>query len=355
MSFSKTLGIVSMVLLTTLFSCKTTNVQFEYLGPAAINISTNIKNIVVVDHSAPKDQIIDIIEGGLTGEGIGQDVEAVLNLIDGFKTIGQQSNRYSISREPKRHGKGKLLENIPEPMDLSLIKSIGQKHNADAVLAIDKFDSDFIVTTVKVDYSDDPDASAETKKQKAYEATGVASVFAYIRLYETSSGNILDEIKLKENFSWNVYGETADAAIKALIMKQAAVNDVSRRSGVTYGRRIAPNIIPVTRAMYKKPKDHETFARGVRKAQVGDWQGAITDWKLAESHASDIKVRARAAYNTAIAFEVLGDLKSAQKWAQKAHIEHGEKKAKSYYEQLTNRVIQEEQLNEQMGSTNSGD
>lgn len=345
----KTAKFLSLLLaLLAIASCKTTSVTFDYLGPASINIGQDIQNIVVVDHSAPKDQVIDIIEGALTGEGIGQDVEAVLNLIEGIKEIGSHSHRFSISREKKRYGKGKLLENIPQPMDLSLIRKIGRTHNADAVLAIDKFDSDFIVTDAKVDYSDDENVSEETRRKKAYRARGVATVTVYIRLYETSSGDVIDELKQKESFSWSTYGETVDAAVKALLRKQVAVNKVSYRSGLAYGRRIAPSRLTVTRQLYRKPKKHTYLARGVRKAEVADWKGAIADWKVA-TNAQEQKVRQRASYNIAIAYEVLGNLEKAKKWAQKSHIDHGEKKAKEYYDILVRRADAEKALLEQLG------
>lgn len=328
--------------------CKTTKVQFNYLGPAGINIPSSIQQIVVVDHSAPKDQIIDVIEGGLTGEGIGQDLEGILHLIDGLKRITSQSNRYVVLRENKRYGKGKLLENIPEPMDLSLIRSIGQKHNADAVLAIDKFDSDFIVTHAKVEYDADSDVPEEERKKKAYRAEGVATITAYIRLYQTSSGEILDEIKLKESFTWSTYGETVQKAVLDLLAKQEAVNRVSRQSGETYGRRIAPSVLHVTRKFYKKPKDHQFFSRGVRKAEVGNWEGAIEDWKQG-TKSGELKVRQRSAYNLAVAYEVLGQLYTAHDWAQKAYADFGEKRAVDYAQVLQNRIFQHERLQEQMG------
>ena len=154
-------------------ACSSPKVTFDCLLPAQVPLPNYVQKLVVVDHSAPKIIGWDILEGGLTGEGIGQDREGVLNLISGIKGIGAQSNRYELEREPQWYGKGKLLENIPEPMDLALIKSIGKKHGADAVLAIDKFDFDFITTNARLEDKIDPEDT--TKRIPQYQVTGIAA------------------------------------------------------------------------------------------------------------------------------------------------------------------------------------
>lgn len=326
-------------------SCSTLTVPVNYLQPALVTIPNTVQSIVVVDHSAPKNSTWDILEGGLTGEGIGQDVEGILNLIEGIKEIGAQSSRYTLTREPQRYGKGKLLENIPQPMDLSLIRSIGRKHGADAVLAIDKFDSDFITTDAELKTRKDPEDS--TKTIRTYEVQGIASVFTYIRLYEVSTGRVLDEIKLTDRFTYSANGRTVEAAILQLMSRQNAVNDISYKTGTAYGRRIAPYALTVSRTIYKRPKD-QYLMRGARKAEVADWKGAIVDWQMATKSIGDDKVKGRAAYNIAVAYEVLDDLKSAQEWAQVAYVKYGERNAKAYYDILTDRVLQRQMLEQQM-------
>lgn len=326
-------------------ACSTLSVPVNYLQPALVNIPTTVQSIVVVDHSAPKNSTWDILEGGITGEGIGQDVEGILNLIEGIKEIGAQSSRYTLTKEAQRYGKGKLLENIPQPMDLSLIRSIGNKHRADAVLAIDKFDSDFVTTNAELKTKKDPEDS--TKIIRTYEVQGIASMFTYIRLYESRTGKVLDEIKLTDRFTYTANGRTVEAAILQLMSRQNAVNDISYRTGLAYGRRISPYNLTVSRTIYQRPKD-QYLMRGARKAEVADWTGAIVDWQLATKSIGDDKVKGRAAYNIAVAYEVLDDLKNAQEWAQVAYVKYGEKSAKSYYDILTQRVLERQMLEQQM-------
>lgn len=326
-------------------ACSSPKVTFDYLLPAQVPLPNYIQKIVVVDHSAPKNMGWDILEGGLTGEGIGQDREGVLNLIGGIKEIGAQSNRYELEKEPQRYGKGKLLENIPEPMDLALIKSIGKKHGADAVLAIDKFDSDFITTNARLNDKIDPEDT--TKKIPQYEVTGIATVKAYIRVYDVKTGNIIDEIKHTDEFRYNTTGNSVDEAVRQLIAKQRAVNNVSHRAGLAYGRRIAPTAVTVTRKIYKRPKNKSVpFDRAVRKAEVGDWNGAIADFE--EATKGMHKVKGKAAHNLAVCYEVIGELENARAWAQDAYIKFGFKDARTYQRILEQRIYDREELIRQM-------
>lgn len=337
---------MAMGLVAGIMSCSTPRVSFDYLLPAEVNLPISVQRLVVVDHSAPQDEKWDIAEGLLTGEGVGQDREGVLNLIAGIKEIGLQSNRYELLREDQRYGKGKLIENIPDPMEMTLIRSIGKKHGADAVLAIDKFDSDFIVTTARKDDKKDPKDT--TKVIAQYEARGVATVKAYIRVYDVSTGHILDEIKHSDEFVWTAVATTAAQAILQLMSKQKAVNDVSYRAGLAYGRRIAPASVQVTRTFYKGPKNkYAAFDSGVRRAEVGDWYGAMKDFENTVLVA-DPKMQGKAAYNLAICLEVLNRLEEAQGWAQDAYVKYGLSHAKEYQAILQQRIYDRDELLLQM-------
>lgn len=331
-------------------ACAPATVTFSYLQPAAINLPNSIQHIVVVDHSAPKDAKWDILEGGLTGEGIGQDVEGILNLIGGIREIGAQSNRFTVTKEAQRYGKGKLFENIPDPMSMNLIKSIAKKHKADAVLAIDKFDSDFITTNARIEDKKDPEDT--TKRIPQYQVTGIATVKAYIRVYEAKTGDILDEIKMTDDFTWSATGNSVAQALTQLMQKQKAINEVGYRAGLAYGRRIAPAEVTVTRQLYKRPKGNPVFDRAVRKAEVNDWYGAIRDFEKVVTGTAELKIKGRAAYNLAVCNEVVGQLEAGEGWAQDAYVKYGFNKGREYQNILRHRIEIRNQLIQQMEMPN---
>jgi hypothetical protein len=85
----------------------------------------------------------------------------------------------------------------------------------------------------------------------------------------------------------------------------------------------------------------------VRYSEVADWKGAINVWmKVVEK--GDRKDAGRAAFNIAVAYEVLGDLEKAKEWAARSHTEYEEKDADEYYKKLVNRIREEAVVNQQL-------
>ena len=122
---------------------------------------------------------------------------------------------------------------------------------------------------------------------------------------------------------------------------------MSYRHSLAYGRRIAPTAITVTRKIYKHPKNKSVpFDRAVCKAEVGDWCGAIDDFK--EATKGMHKVKGKAAYNLAVCYEVIGELENAKTCAQDAYIKFGFKEARNYQRILEQRFFDRDELLRQM-------
>ena len=85
----------------------------------------------------------------------------------------------------------------------------------------------------------------------------------------------------------------------------------------------------------------------MRYADVGQWQKAITVWKQGAKRAPN-KQRGYLAYNIAVAYEALGDLDAAQRWAQKSYVRYGNKDARSYVSLIQQRLYNEQLAEQQM-------
>ncbi len=86
-----------------------------------------------------------------------------------------------------------------------------------------------------------------------------------------------------------------------------------------------------------------------RMAYVNDWEGAASLW--ASIIPSSKRVTAgKAAYNLAIANEVLGNLDEAKAWTAKAYTLYGNKMARDYSYVLDRRIRENQRLNNQMKS-----
>ena len=80
---------------------------------------------------------------------------------------------------------------------------------------------------------------------------------------------------------------------------------------------------------------------------MNNWDGAAEIWKKYINDPS-VKVGGRATYNMAIACEVKGDLSVALEWANKAYLNFGIKKARSYAGILQRRIYDQQRLEKQM-------
>ena len=88
---------------------------------------------------------------------------------------------------------------------------------------------------------------------------------------------------------------------------------------------------------------------GERQALAKDWENAAKTWTNAYEESFKTKTRAKVAYNAALAYEVLGNLKEAQRWIQIAYVENGKNEALIYSNILDARVREQNKLNEQLG------
>ena len=81
-------------------------------------------------------------------------------------------------------------------------------------------------------------------------------------------------------------------------------------------------------------------------ADVNRWSDALEVWKEGIATA-DPKRAGFLTYNVAIAYEVLGDLDNALKYAQDAYILYNDREAQNYVQTLRNRKRDKERLKDQ--------
>ena len=216
------------------------------------------------------------------------------------------------------------------------------------MLSLETFDSDFIITNGKKEV-EKKDANGAVTKVTEFYAEGVATIKCGFRLYDLKAKTIVDEYNFSHFNTWNAQGKSVQDAILHLVNKNNAMNDVSRAAGDIYGRRITPSWYTVTRYFYNKPKKNAALMKGVRQSGVADWTGAIESWKEAIKTAKKDKHAGRAAYNIAVAYEVLGDLDMAKEWISKSYVDFGFKDAEDYSHILSQRIREDQILKQQMG------
>jgi hypothetical protein len=335
--------ILSAIIVIMLFSSSAW-VNLTLIRPSEMVLPDYIKTIAIVDRTKQENTPRNQFEQVITGEVFRQDEQAVLKIAEGFADACSGMNRFITVRTPEKYTADGTKTTFPTPMEWNAISDLCSKYQADAVLSIEVFDSDFILTNNPVSISvKDDHGNLSTRVE--FKATGVAVINFGIRLYDAANRTIIDEYQTSHRLNFDAQAGTLQAALNQLLDKVEAINRASFDVGFIYGQRITPTYYTVTRYFFDKPK--KELGAGVRYSEVADWQNAINAWlKVVEK--GDRKEAGRAAFNIAVAYEVLGDLEEARKWAARSHTEFEEKDADEYYRQLTNRIREEAVLQAQL-------
>jgi len=331
-------AIYNFLILAIIFIiCSAADITFRVMLPAIVEVPKHIKTIAIIDRSVPDDNILNIIESGLTGEGIGQDKLGTQITLDGVNTMLQNSVKFKVIRTNEAMiGQDIISAAFPEPIPWSRIDEICKEYEADAIIALEKYDSDFIITGGKIG------APGE-----GLAAHGVATVDIGFRFYDLANRSIIDEYLFTHRMNWNAGGGTVLEAVGSMVGKNDAIRKVSYDAGYMYGQRISPSWYNVTRYYYRRCKRDYDLAEGARMMEANDWEHAIEalNSALANGHR---KTKGRAAHNLAVVYEILDDLEQAREYARMAWGKYKSRKSRDYGYILNQRIKEQELLDYQL-------
>lgn len=347
--FLRTSSIFILFLLVFASCSKMRNVNMQSMRPAAISVPNHIQKILIVDRTVFDKKGLDILEGVLTGELPGQDKAALQEAMYSMQNSFARSPRFQIKIATERYDGNSITAAFPEPFNWPTIKSLTHKYDVDAVLAIEMFDTDFIVTNGNRMVKKKVKQGDETveREVKEFYAEGVESVKMGFRLYDPKNEQIIDQAPYNRSNTWEATGNSVNDAIGNLISKNEAAKYVTRLIGSSYVNKITPMPITIRRQFYAKSRKVNAIPSGARMADVGNWEGAAQTWRSAIP-AAPTKEAGRLAYNAAVAYEVLGDYDEAKRWAGDSWVKYGNKKGRDYVNIINNRIFQEDVANQQM-------
>ncbi len=330
-----------------LFACGTTNQNLVILKPADITVSKDIKSIAIINRTAPQNQASNIIEGFLTGEGIGQDRRAADEVIRGLYLRLTDFKKYTIVNTGERlvgSGSGHVF---PNPLSWSEIEILCKKYNTDAILSLETFDTDagFSNTQRNVNQKDN---KGNTIVQTLFRTTVNVKVALGFRLYYPAQKSIYDQQQYNFQRSWWKEARTPQEASGALISRTDAILQTSSYAGDMYARKINPYFITVGRMYFKTAKGDATFKSASRWARIQNWTEAQRSWNQAMQSNPNPKVQMRGLYNLALVEEIQGNLEEALRLVDKSYA-LGNRKALRYSQVLRNRIYDQQRLNDQLG------
>ncbi len=331
----KTLVLLAAFMLLTSFA----RVTLTLVRPAELTIPQHIQTLIVIDRTLPADEKKNKREEILTGEAFHQDQQAVEQSMEGVIRTVMNTPRFQIVRTTEKFQGSTTGTLFPEPLSWEIIDQLCQKYGADAVISIESFDSDYIITAGGkiLPQRDNPGRLLPV----GVSIGGVATVNIGFRLYDPATRSIDDEFKFSHKMNFGGQMNSVTDVANGILAKTDAINQVSYVAGQIYGERICPSYYRVTRYFYDKPKRNKKLREGVRKSEVADWNGAIESWKEALQVAKKRKHKGRLCLNIAVGYEVLGDMDQALDWASKSYTDYREKLADDYVRALRQRINEE--------------
>jgi hypothetical protein len=348
---SRRFSFLCLIVVAFVFDACTHSVQLQRLVPAEITVPSHFKRIgvinrsVVNDKQSNKDKALNILEGVMTGEGIGEDRNASEECINGLMNIVQTQQRTVYVRlfDTDLEGTGRTMgKNI---IPWSEVDKICKKSNLDGILVLEAFDSDarldMIAGTVKVKTSDGKYADVPE-----FTANARMNVTTTWRIYDNVNRALFDQVNHYQEKGFGAKGSSESAARSALPNKRMMTMQTGLEAGQRFGRRISPNWVSYTRQIYKGKSDHMKHA--YKLAKHNNWDKAADFWKK-ESELGTVKDRGRACYNMALVCEQEGKIDLAMEWCAKSRDRYKFKPAMSYYSNLSFIKSEEQRLKKQMG------
>lgn len=342
---------ILFLLTISLASCSTGKrmVKINTVKPADISVPAGVKTLLVVDRTKFNKNLLNVAESLLTGELPGEDKAATQALIQAFRAKLNASSRFTSKVAPTREDGNSISTAFPKQMSWTKVKALCATYGADAIVAVEIFDTDFIVTHGKRKTKKkvkDGDTEKEIEVDEFY-AKGVDNLKAGIKFYIPRTQTIIDQKLYKRTGRWEAAAATKAEAVAALITKNNASRKLSKKIGRSYAYRVSPMPIKLTRRFRGKAKKSPELEQGSRYADVAKWKEAINVWKSGLTRAPN-KECGYLSYNIAVAYEVLNDLANAKEWAQTSYVRYGNKDGKEYYDLLTRRIRNEERAKEQL-------
>jgi hypothetical protein len=321
--------------------------SFTVLHPAEIGLPGDVRTVAVIDRSAPRNagqHILGAMEGAATGEAIGADRGGASQAIDALVEQLVESPRFDvvIPIVNARERDSSLFDTV---LDWRTARRIARRVGADAIVSLESFDSDSLVT---VDTKKERvERNGRTVTEVSHAATRSTDVHVGWRVYDVERRVLLDDTRdALSTDTWRHRGDTRVEAVGGLPSPQSTVIAVGGTAGSMYGTRIAPHYVVVSRKYFGQGDPQLRAARQLVRADL--WDEAANIWRGMLTSESDRVLLAKARHNMAVYHELDGRLGQARVAAQHAAALMDTPATRSYLRDLDARIDDLAQLDRQM-------
>ena len=342
------MGVLSGFILFLTGCVSYTTVELDVLKPADTQIPVEIASVVVVDNAYPF-RVTDTTVHEVNLPDTTYAIDSVW--VDEFDSLAVQSMGEALearqffdsvhvvkkSFNPEEGGKPM------RPLRASVIDSLCRHYNAQGVISLDHYD--YGTTLDVIEFYDN------------YMATLDARSSTYWKIFDHVNGELLDVHLQHDTIFWDYVERDISRAVSGIPPVREALKDAAVHAGGKYAGYVAPTWTTEERVMFKR--GHPLFPRAASLANRGNWEEAARMWYHVYEENSG-KIKARAAFNLALAREVVGEFREAAAWGYRALEEYedlgslavsqAEKEtAREFYLKLARRIQEKKKLDEQYG------
>jgi len=315
------------LILITLFSCSSVRQMEVFVPkPTLVKLPSDVKRMVIVDKT--QGNVLTAIEGVLTGEMLGIDKIMSQECISGITNPFLNNSEIQITKHTERlKSENMTSTGFGSSMKMNQVEQIAKLHNADALMVLEYFDSDFTVRDI---------ANANNVGTILFQGYAQAKVGIRIYLPKTQS-------LFYENSFWysKNYGETAvnkSMLIGKLAVGTDAMKFVSYELGKYIGKRFVTYRTWEDREIMKGKTD--ATQRAERQLVAQDYDNAIITLENEFRKEQKSTIKADIAHNLGYCYEIQGELELSKKWLTEAYTISGSSITQKYLDIINQRITE---------------
>jgi len=327
-----------------LISCSTSKIVIDIPKPSDIDIPEKIKKLTIVKCRFRDDttNVTNVIREMVSGEGAMVEKVAIDNAINGFREKMKEHSHFTITGLEERLVDHKPENGFPEPLPWQEIKEICRKHNSDALVSLETFN-----TSTFVDYSYYAKQKGRIKGEQIHEVVydigekvihvGQLSVKVEMgwRIYYPARSEILFAEIIRDSTLMKVEAGSKKEAERKLPGGKIAIENVSYMAGDQFAQLLNPGYTTVERKYFSKGNDDFKMARTYLLQRY--WDKANDMWERNLEN-PDPKIASAAKYNMAMINEMKGKMENALELAKAAWQLNKNKTIETYIQLLENRL-----------------
>jgi tetratricopeptide (TPR) repeat protein len=315
-------GILLLFTLFALGSCVSVRtLTIDFPRPSAKELPGSIQSLALVarvnnekfsDLSADSLQKI-LFEKEFTIDTVLYDLHMADTTLQALGKLLFESGRYDYVIPEKRFITYPDKSQFAPILSWDTVTLICETFNTDAVLSLDHIAARLTTTYENKSYYDPYMNSfyalAAAEMKISYEAT--------FRVYDPENQQILLREFIRDTLIW----EDSDASPRTLFQRFTPVKQAFAESGIEIALNLADKISVKWHVQRRKffVKGNSKMRHAAGLAIANDWMAAMAIWKEIGEKTRSRSLKSKALLNTALAYEMLGDIDQAVSWALKSY------------------------------------